>query len=463
METTILGQRLSSKIGRLSLQSEKFRYEQSRKFRFWVVEAWGMRKEELRLSQRDRDRLIVLAGIERGHWSQREGALQLRLSTRWVRKLLARRRREGDGGIVHRLRGRASNRRIGEAERERVMAAVRQRYADFGPTLAGERLAGEGLRVSRETLRKWMAAEGLWQVRKKRLRQVHVWRERRAARGELVMMDSSRFRWLEERGPELHLIAMIDDASSQLWGRFVEHDSTEENLRTLGGWLERYGRPQALYTDRNSLFVTTRPVQQAEQLEGQVTARTQFGRALYELGIGWIAAHSPQAKGRIERLFGTLQDRLVKQMRLEGIATVEEANRYWEEVFLPMWEQRFTVEPRRQQDAHRELGPEQRLEEILSIRVGRQLSNDYTVRWQARTWALAREQVTPGMRGAPVEVEQRLDGTMWLRFRGSYLRLTPCPAPLPASPSGLRPPGLAGSKAHTPAPNHPWKRKFLSG
>lgn len=422
-----------------------------------------MRKEELRLSQRDRDRLVVLEGIERGHWSQREGAAQLGLSTRWVRKLLARRRQEGDGGIVHRLRGRASNRRIREAERARVMAAVRQRYADFGPTLAGERLAAEGMRVSRETLRKWMAEEGLWQVRKKRLRQVHVWRERRAARGELVMMDASRFRWLEERGPELHLIAMIDDATSQLWGRFVEHDSTEENLRTLGGWVERYGRPQALYTDRNSLFVTTRPVQQAEQLQGQVTARTQFGRALYELGIGWIAAHSPQAKGRIERLFGTLQDRLVKQMRLGGIATVEQANRYWEEVFLPLWEQRFTVEPRRKEDAHRQLGPEQRLEEILSVRAGRQVSNDYTVRWQARTWALPREQARPGMRGARVEVEQRLDGTVWLRFRGAHLSLTPCPAPRPASPSGLRPPGLAASKAHTPPPNHPWNRKFLSG
>jgi DNA-binding Lrp family transcriptional regulator len=422
-----------------------------------------MRKEELRLSQRDRDRMVVLAGIERGHWSQREGAGQLGLSTRWVRKLLRRRREEGDGGIVHRLRGRVSNRRIGSEVREQVMRAVRQRYGDFGPTLASERLAAEGMRVSRETLRKWMAEEGLWEVKKKRLRQVHVWRERRGALGELVMMDSSRFRWLEERGPELSLIAMMDDATSRLWGRFVEHDTTEENLRTLGGWLERHGRPLSLYTDRNSLFVTTRPVQQAEQLQGQVTTRTQFGRALYELGIGWIPAHSPQAKGRIERLFGTLQDRLVKQMRLAGITTVEEANRYWEEVFLPFWEQRFTVEPRRKEDAHRELGPEQRLEEILSVRVGRQVSNDYTVSWRAQTWAIAREQARPGMRGARVEVEQRLDGSMWLRFRGSYLKLTPCPAPRPASPSGLRPPGLAATKAHTPAPNHPWNRKFLSG
>ena len=150
-------------------------------------------------------------------------------------------------------------------------------------------------------------------------------------------------------------------------------------------------------------------------------------------------------------------------MRLAGVATGEEANRYWEEVFLPQWEQRFTVEARCKEDAHRQLGPEQRLEEILSVRVGRQVSNDYTVRWRARTWAMAREQARPGMRGARVEVEKRLDGTVWLRFQGRYLKLTPCPAPLAASPSGLRPPVPAASKAHTPPPNHPWRRKFLSG
>ena len=159
------------------------------------------------------------------------------------------------------------------------------------------------------------------------LKQVHVWRLRRRAFGELVMMDSSPFRWLEDRGPACHLIAMIDDASSRVWGRFALHDSSEENLRTLGGWLERYGRPLALYTDKNGLFVTSRPVQWQEQLH-DTPPRTQFGRALAELDIEWIAAHSPQAKGRIERLFKTLQDRLVKEMRVAEIATLEQANRF---------------------------------------------------------------------------------------------------------------------------------------
>ncbi len=174
---------------------------------------------------------------------------------------------------------------------------------------------------------------------------MHVWRERRACFGELVMQDSSPFRWLEERGPACQLIALIDDATSRIWGRFTEHDTTEENLRTLEGWLRRYGRPLAQYTDKTSIFRTAGPQPLAEQLRGD-PLRTQFGRALHELGIEWIAAHSPQAKGRIERLFETLQDRLVKEMRLAGIDSIQGANHFLQTRFLPEWEQRFTVTPR---------------------------------------------------------------------------------------------------------------------
>src|SRR6202030_2198174 len=217
---------------------------------------------------------------------------------------------------------------------------------------------------------------------------------------------SSPYRWLEERGPACHLIALIDDASSRVWGRLVEHDGTEENLRTLGGWLERWGRPLALYTDKNSLFVTSRPVQWQEQLRGE-PARTQFGRALGELGIEWIAAHSPQAKGRIERLFATLQDRLVKEMRLAGIDSIAAANHFLETRFLPAWEERFTVAPRRPRNAHRRLDPEQRLEEILSVRVGRQVADDHTVSWDGNRWGVPREEVCAGLRRAQVEIERR--------------------------------------------------------
>jgi len=427
-----------------------------------------MREERISLSQRERDRLKVVHAVQEGHLKQREAAHRLGLSTRQVRRLQARVRAEGDRGLLHRLRGRPSNRKIQPAERERVMRRVQERYGDFGPTLAAEKLAGDGVLISRETLRQWMMGAGLWKPRPQPVKAVHVWRERRAAFGELVMMDTSPYRWLEDRGPELQLIALIDDATSRIWGRLAEHDSTVENLRTLEGWLKRQGRPVSLYTDRNSLFVTSRPSRLEEQLEGR-EARTQFGRALKELGIHWIAAHSPQAKGRIENLFGTLQDRLVKEMRLAGVKTIAEANRFLETAFIPFWEARFAVAPRHADDAHRELEPEHRLEEILSVRESRQVAQDYTVRWHAQVWAIPRDEVRAGLRGARVEVEQRLDGSLWARFRGSYLTLRPCPAapPRSASPSGLRPPGLADrnpSKTKTkyiPPPDHPWRTLLL--
>src|SRR6266704_2571650 len=321
-----------------------------------------MEQERIELSAKERERLKVLHEVEQGHLKQVEAARRLRLTDRQVRRLQRRLRTQGDGGIVHRLRGRGSNRKIPEIWAQRALRALRrERYRGFGPTLAAEHLARQGLSVSRETLRKWMSAAGLWQPRCRRVKAVHVWRPRRSAFG--------------------HLVALIDDASSRVWGRLVEHDSTEENLRTLGGWLVRHGRPLALYTDKNSLFHTSRPVQWQEQLRGE-PARTQFGRALAELGIEWIAAHSPQAKGRIERLFGVLQDRLVKELRVQQIATLEEANGFLEMTFWPFWQQRFAVPPAAAGHAHRPLERTQRLEEILSVRVARTVAADHTVSWE---------------------------------------------------------------------------------
>ena len=426
-----------------------------------------MKQERVGLSQRERDRLKVLHGVEQGHLHQVEAARRLALSDRQVRRLLVRVRAESDPGIVHRLRGRPSNRKIPAAIQRRILAQVRRRYADFGPTLAAEHLGQDGLSVSRETLRKWMTEVELWRPRRQRVKAAHVWRERRAAFGELVMWDSSPFAWLEERGPTLHLIALIDDATSRIWGRFAEHDSTEENLRALEGWLRRPGRPVAFYTDKDSLFIVNRSPQLEEQLRGE-RPLSQIGRALRELGIGWIPAHSPQAKGRIENLFGTLQDRLVKEMRLAGVNTLEQANRFLEEVFVPFWEQRFAVLPRQRHDAHRPLGRVYRLEQILSVRDPRTVAQDYTVRWQGQRWAIPRAEVRAGLRGARVEVERRLDGSHWVRFRGSYLPLVACPAvpPRSATPFGLRPTGLADQtntkREYISPPDHPWRRTFLS-
>src|SRR5438876_2982381 len=437
-----------------------------------------METERIALSQRERDRLRVLHEVKQKQITQIAAAGRLKITARQVRRLLLRLRKQGDRGLIHGLRGRPSNRRLAPVFEQKILARVRQRYADFGPTLAAEHLAQEGLRVSRETLRKWMAKASLWRPRSQRVKIIHVWRERRASFGELVMQDSSPFRWLEERGPACQLIAVIDDATSRLWARFTEQDTTEENLRTFGGWLRRYGRPLAHYTDKNSIFRMAGAAAIREQLRGE-GARSQFGRALRELGIEWIAAHSPQAKGRIERLFETLQDRLVKEMRLAGIDSIAAANHFLEMRFLPEWEERFTVAPRRPRNAHRRLDRDQRLEEILSVRVGRQVADDHTVSWDGNRWGVPREEVCAGLRGAQVEIERRLDGSHWLRFRGRYLRLRHCPASLrpSASPSGLRPPGLAEQiarpknkikikpKYHVPTKHpwrKPWNRTFLS-
>jgi Helix-turn-helix domain len=418
----------------------------------------------LALNQRERDRLKELHAVRRGRQSVGEAARHLGLSRRQTRRLLRRVEREGDRGVVHRLRGRRSNRAIPDKMRQRALGLLsRGEYHDFAPTLAAEHLERIGVRVSRETVRGWQIEAGLWRSRRQRVQVVHVWRERRAAFGELVLMDTSDHDWLEGRGPRPYLVAMIDDATSRLWGRFTATDSTAENLRTLRGWLERYGRPLALYTDKNSIFQTARS---ADQLHRDGPAPpTHFAEALAELGIEWIPAHSPQAKGRVERAFQTLQDRLLKEMRVAQVGSLEQADRFLREQFIPFWNQRFAKPARSPHDTHRALGS-LGLDSVLCHRFDRLVTADYTLSLNGQRWALAKTHVLPGLRKSRVLVEQRLDGSCWVRYRGKHLPLHALPpAPVAASPSGLRPPGLA-AKPRLPPPrpkpcaDHPWRRPF---
>lgn len=258
-----------------------------------------MEQEAITLGGRERDRLKVLHEARKGHIRQREAAEQLGLSERQVRRLLARMRKEGDRVVIHKLRGQISKRRITVEVERRAMALVARKYQGFGPTLAAEYLAADhGLEVSRETLRQWMLREGLWKRRKQRVLEVHVWRPRRSCAGDLVQWDTSDHDWLEGRGPRIYLVVMLDDATSRAWARFAEHDSTEENMRLLWTYLERQGRPVEFYTDKDSMFRINRPgrEKQAED-EAWEEELTQIGRALRELGIGWIPAHSSRPAG----------------------------------------------------------------------------------------------------------------------------------------------------------------------
>jgi len=386
--------------------------------------------EGLWMTAKERDRLKVLHEVKKRHITQKQAAAELGFSVRWVRKLLVRLRRRGDGGLRHGLRGRASNRKTPEAVKRRAVELYRHKkqtklWHDYGPTLAAEELAEQhGIKVSRETLRQWLIEAKLWRRRRARIEQAHVWRARRARYGELVQWDTSEHDWLEGRGERLYLIAMIDDATSELTAGFVHHDSTEENLKQLRSYIVQHGRPVAVYTDKASLFqVTPHGIHHRDAPEQQ---RTQIGRALKELNIEWIAAHSPQAKGRIERAFQTAQDRLVKGLRQVGAKDLESANAYLQQVFLPLWHRRFRREPQLAGDAHRALQPGTNLDSVLSIRESRTVNADYTVRWDGVTYRVQREQITRGMRGARVQLERRLDGSQWMHWRNRMLTLERC-------------------------------------
>ncbi len=395
------------------------------------------------MTQRDRDRLVVLRNLKAKRIRQTEAAEQLGITTRQVRRLLQRYQRGGDRATVHGLRGRASNRKLSAERRAEAVRILSQEvYRGFGPTLAAEYLAKHHqFKMGRESLRQIMIAAGLWRARRQRVEQVHDWRPRRSSRGELVQWDTSDHDWLEGRGERLYLIHMIDDATSELLARFVRSDSTEENMRLLERYLQSHGRPLGFYTDKASLFQTTvkrRRDTPGKEIDPVEMAPTQIGRALRELAIGWTPAHSPQAKGRVERSFRTAQDRLVKGLRVAGARTLEDANRYLEHEFLPWWNQHLTVLPASPTDAHRPLGEQHNLAAILSVVETRMVANDYTLQFRGRHYQIARHDVCTGLRGGTVHVETRLDETLAVRFGTRYLSVSQCQQP--QKPAPVKPP-----------------------
>jgi transposase len=425
-----------------------------------------MQEGQLLMTQADRNRLVTLKKAKKRLITQREAGEELGLSTRQIKRLLKELKKRGDKAVIHGLRGKPSQRKIETKTQEKAMTILAMDvYRGFGPTLAGEYLAKKhGIVVSRETLRKWMQAAGLWKGKRRRVVEVHTWRPRRSRCGALVQWDTSEHDWLEGRGSEkLYLISMIDDATSRLYGRFVRSDSTEENMRVLWGYVELYGLPLAFYTDQASLFQTTEKRRRDQPGVDQDPAElppTQIGRALRELDITWIAAHSPQAKGRIERSFDTAQDRLVKGMRVAGVKSLEQANQYLENEFLPWWNQTLVVEPATAEDAHRSLSKHYDLGAILSYVETRQVKPDYTIQIDRRRYQIERKSVCAGLRGAEVRTEKRLDGSIAVRFGDRYLPVTLCAEEPKRAAAASKQTPAARRKAPKSGGNKGWMKGF---
>lgn len=366
------------------------------------------------MSQKEVRRLEVVKAAMAGELGQAQAAQLLGLSVRQVKRLCRRVREQGPQGLISRRRGQRSNRRIGQERREHFVALVRSHYADFGPQLAHEYLQREhGFQWSVETLRGWMLQAGLWQAKKRRAKRVHSPRSRRPCLGELVQIDGSHHDWFEGRSAKCCLIAFIDDATGRMLGaRFFEQETTQGYLSVLHALVQRLGAPLALYSDRHGIFTKTDP---------EDAKPTQFERALLQLNIESICAHSPQAKGRVERLFQTLQDRMCKAMRLQGIDNIELANG-WLDEYLREHNRRFAVQAQNPEDMHRPwCGTTQALADICSLHHQRQLSAQGACKFEGCIL-----QLLPGQPHAPkaramVDIAQHGDGTLRLSYRGQPL------------------------------------------
>lgn len=420
------------------------------------VELEGM---ELRMSVKERDRLVVIRAVDAGQLSVPLAAEQLGVSERQVYRSLQRWRSEGDAGLIHRSRGRPSNRGLPPAIEQQARQALRAHYRDFGPTLAAQKLLQHhGIELSKETVRRLQIAEGLHQPKRRRLKH-RSRRQRRQCCGELVQIDGSLHDWFEGRHPPVVLLNMIDDATGRVFLQFAPAETTVAVMTIVRDYLRRYGRPLALYADLHSIYRTTRAASVEEQLQGR-ESETQVARALRELDIEYIPAYSPQAKGRVERGFGTLQDRLVKELRLAGISDIATANRFLREYFIHDYSERFAVEPACAHDAHRTTEGLD-LNAILSHQEMRTVTNDHTISYYNTRYQIARASVSAGLRGDKVIVELRLDGSIQVRFRDRYLTVTELPPPPPkASSPATKPKPRREATAVTPAPDHPWRRDY---
>jgi transposase len=414
-----------------------------------------MREDIIAMTKRELERGQVVGRCLRKELRQAEAGELLGLSERHIRRLVKRVRASGVRGLKHGNRGRGSPRKMSLEMESRIGSIIGERYADFTPLHAAEKLwERHRIRVSREKVRQVMMARGLWKRRWRR-KADHVWRERKPHAGEMVQMDGSHHDWLEKRGPRLVLMGYVDDATGRFYGRFYDHEGVWPAMDSLRRYIGLYGLPQAVYLDKHSTYKTTRKPDTEELLKDE-QARTQFERALDELGIKVIHAHSPQAKGRIERAFGTLQGRLVKEMRLAGASSLEEANRFLER-YLGTYNRRFMRAPRQPQDLHRPVARSLKLDDIFCLQGLRTVNNGYLVKWTSRTFLLTQPSWT--LRRQKVVVREWFDGRISIRFKGKELEIKEVDAFRPKPPARVVSPKFRRRPPkYIPPVTHPWKR-----
>lgn len=417
-----------------------------------------MEEERITLKARELKRYEVIKRVLRKEVRQESAAALLELTSRQLRNLMGRVREQGAKGLVHGNRGKPSPRKMSEARKERIVMIMRSRYPDFPPLLGSEKLRErEGIEVSRETLRQIMLEVGLWK-RRRRKRDDYIWRERKAQVGEMVQMDGSHHAWLEERGPRLVLMGYVDDATGRFYGRFYDHEGVWPAMDSFRGYIARYGLPQSLYLDRHSTYKTSRGANTEEALRGE-KAKTQFEMACGELGVMVIHARTPQAKGRVERVFRTLQGRLVREMRLGGIRDLDRANRFLED-YVPEFNERFMKAAREAQDLHRPLPKSVVLEDILCLKDIRTILDGYLVKWGGRIFVLQSPSLS--VRRQKVLVLEDKEGRIRVRYKGRDLEIREVHQPPPVRKTQpvapLKPPVR---RKYTPPPDHPWRHTGL--
>lgn len=410
-----------------------------------------MREDRIEMSQEELKRSHVIRQRLEGHLMQKEAAIQLDLSIRHVRRLEERMRDRGERGLIHGLRGKPSLRKIPEKTRQRVLSIYEKDYYDFGPTLACEKLLERNkIHISDETLRQWLIGAELWKVKKRK--RYRCWRERKARFGEMVQMDGSHHAWFEDRRAICTLMGYIDDATGKKRGWFYEYEGTLPAMDSLKRYIKRYGIPLSIYLDRHSTYKGSEKLTIEQQLKGEINL-SQFERACKELSIQVIHAHSAPAKGRVERSFRTDQDRLVKELRLRGIKSLEEGNRfltaYWHK-----HNQRFSVPAREHIDMHQPVPAGMDLNSILCIKTERVVRNDFTILYEGEFYQILDKTV-----GKNVIVEEHADGKKHLTHQGRKIAFKK----IERLPIKIQQPKIRRgcSKASILSAAHPWRRRVL--